>query len=266
MITIATPHRGSNMSNDATQWLGRELISLPKALVQNEQRLRRDNPELFEKSALIDVTTSIDSLSPRSPILPAMLAAPRAPWVTYHNIVGRLPHRDLLGRVTGDGDGVVPYASAHLDDVASEIEVPADHSDVHRHPLSVLEVRRILLEQLAELRRNPAGPPRVMAAAGRRPPEFRRRNSSAARRRIDGRRLAPPRSLLPALRSPLSALRSPLSALRSPLSSPLSALRSPLSALRSPLSALRSPLSALRSPLSALRSLPSPLICAICYA
>jgi hypothetical protein len=59
----------------------------------------------------------------------------------------------------------VPYESAHLADVASEIDVPADHSDVHRHPLSVLEVRRILLEQLTELRRDPVGPPRDLTAA-----------------------------------------------------------------------------------------------------
>jgi hypothetical protein len=140
---------------------------MPKALTQNEQRLRKENPDFFNKMALIDVTTSIDSLSPHSPILPVMLTAPRAPWVVYHNIVGRLPHHDLLGRVTGDGDGVVPFESAHLEvgtEVASEKEVPADHSDVHRHPLAVLEVRRILLEELAELRQDPIGPPRDLTA------------------------------------------------------------------------------------------------------
>jgi hypothetical protein len=30
--------------------------------------------------------------------------------------------------------------------------VPADHISVHRHPQSVLEVRRILFEQVAELK------------------------------------------------------------------------------------------------------------------
>jgi pimeloyl-ACP methyl ester carboxylesterase len=164
VITIATPHRGSHYSNETTQYLARRLISLPKTLVQNEQRLRRENPDYFVASALIDVTTSIDSLSPRSPILPVMLTAPRAPWVTYHNIVGRLPRKDWLDRFNGDGDGVVAYESAHLDDAASEIEVPADHSEVHRHPKSVLEVRGILLQQLAELHQNPYGPPRMIAA------------------------------------------------------------------------------------------------------
>ena len=44
------------------------------------------------------------------------------------------------------GDGVVPYASAHLDGVDSEQVVAADHFHVHQHPLAVREVRRILLE------------------------------------------------------------------------------------------------------------------------
>jgi hypothetical protein len=38
-----------------------------------------------------------------------------------------------------------------LEDVESEIVVPADHVNLHRHPRSVLEVRRILLEHLDEL-------------------------------------------------------------------------------------------------------------------
>jgi hypothetical protein len=35
-----------------------------------------------------------------------------------------------------------------LDHVASEIVVEADHLVVHRHPLAILEVRRILLEHV----------------------------------------------------------------------------------------------------------------------
>src|SRR5262249_48123232 len=130
VITIASPHRGSSFSNEYTQYLSRKLISLPKTLVENDQRLRRDNPGYFRDSPLSGVTDSIDSLSPRVPILSLMLTVPRAPWVQYHNIVGRLPNHDLLGRVAGDGDGVVPYTSAHMEDVASEIVIPADHLNV----------------------------------------------------------------------------------------------------------------------------------------
>jgi hypothetical protein len=104
------------------------------------------------------VHTSFDSLSTSSPILPVMLTAPRGPWVKYHNIVGLLPNKGVVARFQRDSDGVVPLASAHLDDAASEIVVPADHMNVHRHPRSVLEVRRILLEHLAELQSGPIMP------------------------------------------------------------------------------------------------------------
>ena len=39
----------------------------------------------------------------------------------------------------------------------SQLEVPAEHVAVHRHPKSILEVRRVLLEQLAELQNFPYG-------------------------------------------------------------------------------------------------------------
>ena len=80
-----------------------------------------------------------------------MLAAPAGPWVKYHNIVGVIPDKGILGHVVGEGDGVVSFASAHLDNVDSEIVVNADHTSIHTHPLSVLEVHRILLAHLAEI-------------------------------------------------------------------------------------------------------------------
>lgn len=163
VITIATPNHGTTISNETTQWLSRRLIELPKETVRSTNDLLAANPDFFPAASLIHVSTSIDSLSPRSPILPLLFTVPHAPWVTYDNIIGRLSHRDFLGRVVGDGDGVVAASSAHLSDVESEVVVPADHMDVQSHPLAILEVRRILLEQAAELRQNPNGPPRVMA-------------------------------------------------------------------------------------------------------
>jgi hypothetical protein len=53
-----------------------------------------------------------------------------------------------------------------MDDVASELIVPADHSSVLTHPLAVLEVRRILLQHLADLQAFPhAAPPTPMQTA-----------------------------------------------------------------------------------------------------
>jgi hypothetical protein len=164
VITIGTPHRGSSFATETTRWLGNKLITLPSMFVERRQQFREENADLFRPDTkLFEVSTSIDSLAPDSPILPALFHARQAPWTHYNNIVGRLPDEGFLHGFSGDGDGVVEYESAHLDSVESEIVVPADHVNVHRHPLAVLEVRRILLAQLEELRHQPAydGAPRT---------------------------------------------------------------------------------------------------------
>jgi pimeloyl-ACP methyl ester carboxylesterase len=156
VITIGTPHRGSHFSNQTTQWLATRLIRLPQKLLQGQEALFRDNGGLFPDWSLVRIDTSIDSLDPGCPIFPVMLGAQRAPWVTYHNILGVAPYHGLLGKLTADSDGVVAVQSARVEDARSELVVPADHSGIHSHPLAVLEVRRILLEHLAELRSFPA--------------------------------------------------------------------------------------------------------------
>jgi pimeloyl-ACP methyl ester carboxylesterase len=155
VITIGTPHRGSEFSNDLTKWLGRKLIHVPTSFLQGRSQLEARNPSYFRATAPLNITNSIDSLSPKSPILPVLLAAPTGPWVKYHNIVGQAPHEGFTNTVSmwlsGEGDGVVSLASAQLDNASSQIVVPADHMSVHRHPQSILEVRRILMQHIAEL-------------------------------------------------------------------------------------------------------------------
>ena len=57
-----------------------------------------------------------------------------------------------MGDVTGEGaptatDGVVNWKSSHLEGAVSEFIVPADHI-AQRHPLAILEIRRILREHV----------------------------------------------------------------------------------------------------------------------
>lgn len=159
VVTLGTPHRGSPFSNDLTRWAGNKLISLPRKMIDGRNELLAQNKHFFRANAPIDVTTSIDSLSPQDPLLPTLLAARPGPWVTYHNVVGRDPNPGWRKYFVDDGDGVVPFASARLDNMPqleSQIIVSADHSNVHRHPQSVLEVRRVLFEQLSELQNFPA--------------------------------------------------------------------------------------------------------------
>jgi hypothetical protein len=148
VITIGTPHRGSEFANDLTRWIGRKMIRLPTMMVSTGQKLISTNPGVFRNTELLTTSTSIDSLSPSSPIFPAMLRAPRAPWVTYHNVIGMAPpgRWSFSSKVTGDG--VVEYESARMDDVESEIVVASEHSEIHRNPQTILEVRRILMLHL----------------------------------------------------------------------------------------------------------------------
>ncbi len=167
VVTIGTPHRGSPFSNQATQWLSARLITLPKWLVQGKGTLLAENRDLIRDDRLLRIETSIESLSPRSPVFPVMLsAAERRPaWVTYHNIVGIVPGQGVFGRLAAGTDGVVEASSAQVDDVASELIVPADHMSVHSHPRAVLEIRRILLEHLDDLRGLPPSHPHDRTAA-----------------------------------------------------------------------------------------------------
>jgi pimeloyl-ACP methyl ester carboxylesterase len=146
VITIGTPHRGSDFANDYTRWLGRKLIQLPEWMVNATSQLRRQNPGFFRDTEMLAVNTSIDSLSPESPVIPVLLQSRVAPRTRHHNIVGLVAEEGIMGSLAAGSDGVVSYDSAHLDEVASEITVEADHMGVHRHPRSILEVRRILLE------------------------------------------------------------------------------------------------------------------------
>jgi len=178
IVTIGTPHRGSQFANGITRWLGHKLITLPAQMLQGRQELLTRNKGFFRPNSPIEITTSIDSLAPDSPILPALLSADPGPWISYYNVIGREPDLGWRRWFTEDGDGVVSLASARLDNMpqlCEQIVVPADHLSIQRHPQSILEVRRVLLEQLAELENFPSEPAASVAAVdGQHSEELRR--------------------------------------------------------------------------------------------
>ena len=166
VVTIATPHRGSNVSNRATQWLSRRLIHLPDMLELNADNILRNNRGLVRNRGVLQIRTSVESLATDSPVLPVLLEAEKAPWTKFHNVIGRLPNEGVIGRVAGDSDGVVKTHSARLTKVDSQIEVSADHTTVHQHPRTVLEMQRILMSHLTDVQQNSICrlPPTVSAA------------------------------------------------------------------------------------------------------
>jgi pimeloyl-ACP methyl ester carboxylesterase len=154
VVFIATPHHGSKLSPSLPGKLAADLVELPRSLRAAALDLSKENPD----SGTHALPTSVDLLAPASPAL-ELLAHKRPPdGVRYHSIIGQAPGNDplrevayVLGQTDRRTDGAVPYVSAHIDGVESEIVVEADHNNVHRHPLAVLEVRRILLEHLRQV-------------------------------------------------------------------------------------------------------------------
>mgnify|MGYP001458279437 CR=1 FL=1 len=146
VVYMGTPHRGSKLSPSFAAREVLRFVRLPQMLMDAANELAQANPSL----KLRQLPTSIDLLAPQSPAL-TVLASARGDRVRYHSVIGVVPKsRASIGYLlTGDdepGDEIVPYASAHIDGVESEIIVPANHFQVHQHPLAVREMRRILME------------------------------------------------------------------------------------------------------------------------
>jgi hypothetical protein len=143
VVFIATPQRGSYLAGPAiVRRLAQRLITLPVTVA-------RIGPELlgadkFRRLARIEqLPTSIDNMSPGHPFIVTIAKIPVAPDVAAHSIVGVVGD----GPVEKGGDGVVKYASAHIDGVESELVVPYPHS-MQAKPEVVSEVQRILHRHL----------------------------------------------------------------------------------------------------------------------
>jgi pimeloyl-ACP methyl ester carboxylesterase len=153
VVFLGTPHHGSRLSSSLFRGAAARLVQMPKALLTQAADLVQEDPDLPPKLRAGQIPTSVDMLKPGEPALELLAAKPRPERVHYHSIIGLVTQSrlGLEGLLTGfgvpeHGDGVVPYKSAHLDGVDSEVTVPAEHMYVHHHPLAVREVRRILLE------------------------------------------------------------------------------------------------------------------------
>ncbi len=145
VIFISTPHRGSFLAGNFARNLVRKLISAPGAMVQKGRELLNpiEGVKLPPVMSGNKMPTSLDSMSPKNPVLLKLAEIPPAPGIKVHSIVA------IDGREqppAGD-DGVVKYYSAHVDYAESELVVRSFHSCQDKPP-AIQEVRRILHEHL----------------------------------------------------------------------------------------------------------------------
>jgi pimeloyl-ACP methyl ester carboxylesterase len=145
VVFIATPHRGSFRVSSIVPDLVRRIVTLPVATVRTLNVLAAENPELAAaREAVKDMPTAVENMRPGNRFVRTYSASPIAPGVAANSIIAVLGE----GAVTGKTDGVVAYASAHLEGVESEKIVRSSHS-CQAEPDAILEVRRILREHVA---------------------------------------------------------------------------------------------------------------------
>jgi pimeloyl-ACP methyl ester carboxylesterase len=141
-IFLATPHRGAEMASNPLGRLGASLVRLPVNLVTAGPKLIGQMNETEGETLLRRFPNSIDTLRPEARVVKALNELAISSAIAFYSIMG--------DRGRGDGikssDGVVPYASSHLDGAKSELIVPSDHL-VQQNPQAIAEVQRILLNR-----------------------------------------------------------------------------------------------------------------------
>jgi triacylglycerol esterase/lipase EstA (alpha/beta hydrolase family) len=142
-IFAATPHRGSKLADSWIGHIGESLIRVPSNVQTNVVTVMSDNRELSTLAARTLERamnfSSVRTLSPRDPALNALVDLPIE--TPFHTIIGQHDN----GPTESSSDGVVVYASAHLDGAASELVVRSGHNvcenvDAQREIIRILRL------------------------------------------------------------------------------------------------------------------------------
>jgi len=138
VVFIATPHRGSYRARGITGKIARSLVSLPARVTNVSLELIQLDPAGAAQKA-VRMPTSIDNMDPGSSFIQTLASLPVDDGVHVNSII---PVKGT-GPIEQGKDGVVSYASAHLEGVESELVVRSEHS-TQSNPQTIEEVRRIL--------------------------------------------------------------------------------------------------------------------------
>jgi pimeloyl-ACP methyl ester carboxylesterase len=145
VVFIATPHRGSYLTEFSAARLVGRFITLPLRVMALGADLATRNAKDFKVDPGSLGSGSLFGMTPSNPVVQAMAATPVAPGIHANSIIAVAGN----GPIEDGDDGVVKYQSAHLDGVESEYIVRSSHS-TQSNPYTIEEVRRILLRHVAD--------------------------------------------------------------------------------------------------------------------
>ncbi len=141
VIFISTPHGGSYQASLTVVDLFARLVTLPLTIASATADVLANAGDALKFRTF----NSISGMSPGNPAIEALRKIPVAPGIHAHSIIPTLQDGPLETR----NDGVVEYKSAHIDGVESELVIEHSGHSTQGNPLTVREVRRILIEELA---------------------------------------------------------------------------------------------------------------------
>jgi len=148
-IFIATPHKGTPFAELApVRWIA-DLVTVPFSVLGRFKDIAQllIDPGSAAPVSLTRPFNSIDNLSSHDPFIRLTADLPISARVCYHSIIGNFTPNLPLAK---SSDGVVPYASAHLDGADSEKVISSGHSVQEKHE-AIIEIRRIMHLHLKEL-------------------------------------------------------------------------------------------------------------------
>ncbi len=142
VMFIATPHRGSKLNGGWLHSLGARLVKGTEPLRSAHDRLiSRNGPGFFKDDFRKGLPSSVRELAWETPFLRSLRELAAGPDVKFHSIIAVRAD----GRGDERGDGLVSFASAHLEGTSSEVVISAGHL-CQDHPDTIREVKRVLME------------------------------------------------------------------------------------------------------------------------
>jgi pimeloyl-ACP methyl ester carboxylesterase len=146
VVFIATPHRGSYQNTRFIQKLLGWFMEFPNDLKDASARLLKLQDTIqLPASVRNGIPSSLNGMTTGNPLMLALADIPVAPGIKCNSIIA-INNND---QPPNGADGVVKYTSAHVDYAESEYIVRSGHS-CQMNPLTIEEVRRILLQNLTE--------------------------------------------------------------------------------------------------------------------
>ena len=145
VVFISTPQHGSYLADFSIAHLIGRMVTFPAAITEVTQQILQGNTGALKVDMSPGRLGSVYGMSPRSAFIQALASVPVVPQVQSHSIIPVQGN----GPLSEADDGVVTYSSAHDPQVQSELIVRNSGHSTQSNPITIAEVRRILLQQLA---------------------------------------------------------------------------------------------------------------------